>query len=61
MANQHYEILLEETHEFDGVTYAIQDYNVGLAEFLNNNAGKYLFIYHPSIDTNNIRAIVLEN
>ena len=61
MANQHYEILLEETHEFNGVMHTIEDYNVNLAEFLNNNAGKYLFIYHSSIDTNNIRAIVLEN
>jgi hypothetical protein len=61
MANQHYEILLEETHEFNGVIHTIQDYNVTLVEFLNNNAGKYLFIYQPSLDTNNIRAIVLEN
>jgi glutathione peroxidase-family protein len=58
MANQHYKLIDELMLEIDGTIYQTETYNLNLEKFLVENAGKELYIYVPSITTNNIRAIV---
>jgi hypothetical protein len=58
MANQHYKLIDELMWEIDGTIYQTKVYNLNLEKFLVENAGKELYIYVPSITTNNIRAIV---
>jgi hypothetical protein len=58
MANQNYKLIEEPTFEIDGTIYQSEVYNLNLEKFLVENAGKELYIYVPSITTNNIRAIV---
>jgi len=58
MANQHYKLIDEPMLEIDGTIYQTQIYNLNLEKFLVENAGKELYIYIPSIETDNIRAIV---
>jgi hypothetical protein len=58
MANQHYKLIDEPMLEIDGTIYQAQTYNLNLEKFLVENAGKELYIYIPSIETDNIRAIV---
>ena len=58
MANQNYKLIDEPTLEIDGTIYQSETYNLNLEKFLVENAGKELYIYVPSITTNNIRAIV---
>jgi hypothetical protein len=58
MANQHYKLIDELMLEIDGTIYQTQTYNLNLEKFLVENAGKELYIYIPSITTDNIRAIV---
>ena len=58
MANQHYKLIDEPMLEIDGTIYQAKTYNLNLEKFLVENAGKELYIYIPSIETNNIRAIV---
>ncbi len=58
MANQHYKLIDEPTLEIDGTIYQTEVYNLNLEKFLVEKAGKELYIYAPSVTTNNIRAIV---
>jgi hypothetical protein len=58
MANQHYKLINEPMLEIDGTIYQTKLYNLNLEKFLVENAGKELYIYIPSIETNNIQAIV---
>ena len=58
MANQHYRLIDTLTLEIDGETYTANDFNLNLAEFLNQNAGKEIYIYRPSFGTDKITAIV---
>ena len=58
MANQHYKLIDEPILEIDGTIYQTQTYNLNLEKFLVEKAGKELYIYSPSVTTNNIRAIV---
>jgi hypothetical protein len=58
MANQHYKLISEPVFEIDGKLYQTETWNLNLEEFLIENAGKEIYIYVPSIETNQIRAIV---
>jgi glutathione peroxidase-family protein len=58
MANQHYKLIDEQMLEIDGTIYQTKLYNLNLEKFLVENSGKELYIYIPSIETNNIQAIV---
>jgi hypothetical protein len=59
MANQYYELIPTPTYEIDGKVRLVETWNVDLGTFLNQNAGKKIYIYEPTITTNKIRAIVL--
>ncbi len=59
MANQYYEVITNSTIELNGSVYTVETWQMNLEEFLNKNAGKEIYILESSIDTNNIRAIVL--
>jgi glutathione peroxidase-family protein len=58
MANQHYKLINEPVFEIDGKLYQTQTWNLNLEQFLIENEGKEIYIYVPSIETNQIRAIV---
>jgi hypothetical protein len=58
MANQHYKMIDNLNWEIDGIMYQAEFYNLNLEKFLVENAGKELYIYIPSITTDNIQAIV---
>jgi len=58
MANQHYTIIEEQQILIDDYVYVCETWNMNLKEFLVKNAGKELYIYGPSIVTNEIVAIV---
>ena len=58
MANQQYTILEEPQILIDDYLYVCEEWNMNLKEFLVKNAGKELYIYGPSIVTNEIVAIV---
>ena len=58
MANQHYKLIDEPMLEIDGTIYQTETYNLNLEKFLVENSGKKIYIYEPSITTNQIRAIV---
>jgi hypothetical protein len=58
MANQHYKIINTTSLELDGREYMVQNTNLNLEEFLKENYGKELYIYAPSITTDDINAIV---
>jgi hypothetical protein len=59
MANQYYELISSPVVEIEGKTRVVQDWNMDLGTFLNQNVGKKIFIYEPSVTTNKIRAIVI--
>jgi hypothetical protein len=58
MANQHYKMIDNLNWEIDGIMHQAEFYNLNLEKFLVENAGKELYIYIPSITTDNIQAIV---
>jgi len=58
MANQHYTIIDKPMLEIGGTIYQTETYNLNLEKFLVENVGKEIYIYEPSITTNQIRAIV---
>jgi hypothetical protein len=58
MANQYYELIPTPTYEIDGKVRLVETWNMDLGTFLNQNAGKKIYIYEPTITTNKIRAIV---
>lgn len=59
MANQYYELISTPTYEIDGKVRLVETWNMDLGTFLNQNPGKKIYIYEPTITTNKIRAIVL--
>ena len=59
MANQYYELIPTPTYEIDGKVRLVETWNMDLGTFLNQNGGKKIYIYEPTITTNKIRAIVL--
>jgi len=59
MANQNYNVIVMPYLEKDGIKYECTNYHLSLADFLNENAGKEIYIYEPSLITNNIQAIVI--
>lgn len=58
MANQHYTIIEELQILIDDYLYICEEWDMNLEKFLVENAGKELYIYAPSITTNQIRGIV---
>ena len=58
MANQHYNLISEPVFEIDGKLYETETWNLNLEKLLIENAGKEIYIYVPSIETNQIQAIV---
>ena len=58
MANQFYTLIETTELQIGEGLFEVKEYNVSLEDFLIQNAGKELYIYVPSITTNNIRAIV---
>ena len=59
MANQYYELISSPVVEIEGKSRVVETWNMDLGTFLNQNAGKKIFIYEPSVTTNKIRAIVI--
>jgi hypothetical protein len=59
MANQYYELIPTPTYEIDGKVRLVETWNMDLGTFLNQNVGKKIYIYEPTITTNKIRAIVI--
>jgi cell shape-determining protein MreC len=59
MANQEYKLINDSTIQINENVYVVEDWNMNLEKFLKHNAGKQIYIYQPSILTENIRAIVI--
>jgi hypothetical protein len=58
MANQHYKLIEEPQILIDDYLYVCEEWDMDLKEFLKKNAGKEIYIYAPSITTNQIIGIV---
>lgn len=58
MANQFYTLIETTELQISESLFEVKEYNLPLEDFLIQNAGKELYIYIPSITTNNIQAIV---
>ena len=59
MANKFYEIIDAPIMEIGERVYQVQTFNLNLKDFLKTYFDKELYIYGPSIETNQIRAIVI--
>jgi hypothetical protein len=59
MANQNYNVIVMPYLEKNGIKYECTNYNLSLSDFLNENTGKEIYIYEPSLTTKNIQAIVI--
>lgn len=59
MANKFYEIIDTPIKEIGERVYAVQTFNLNLKDFLKTYFDKELYIYGPSIETNQIRAIII--
>jgi len=59
MANQSYKLIDKPTLVIDDKTYIAETCNMNLEQFLNQNAGKEIYILKETITTNQIRAIVI--
>ena len=59
MANKFYEIIDTPIKEIGEKVYEIQTFNLNLKDFLKTYFDKELYIYSPSIETNQIRAIII--
>jgi hypothetical protein len=59
MANKFYEIIDNPIKEIGKTVYQIETFNLNLKDFLKTHFDKELYIYGPSIETNQIRAIVI--
>lgn len=58
MANQHYTVIEEPQMMIDNYLYICETWNMNLKDFLIHNSDKQIYIYGPSITTNQIRGIV---
>lgn len=59
MANKFYNIIDVPSKEINGKAYVAQTFNLSLKDFLEIHFDKELYIYGPSIVTNQIRAIII--
>jgi hypothetical protein len=59
MANKFYEIIDTPIKEIDEKIYQVSTFNLNLKDFLKTYFDKELYIYGPSIETNQIRAIII--
>jgi hypothetical protein len=59
MANKYYEIINEPMKKIGERVYEVETFNLNLKDFLNTFSNKELYIYAPSIETTQIRAIVI--
>jgi hypothetical protein len=59
MANKFYEIIDNPIKEIGEKVYQVQTFNLNLKDFLKTYFDKELYIYGPSIETNQIRAIII--
>jgi membrane protease subunit (stomatin/prohibitin family) len=59
MANKFYEIIDTSIKEIGERVYQVQTFNLNLKDFLKTHFDKQLYIYGPSIQTNQIRAIII--
>jgi len=59
MANKFYEIIDTPMMEIGERVYQVQTFNLNLKDFLKTHFDKQLYIYAPSIQTNQIRAIII--
>jgi hypothetical protein len=59
MANKFYNIIDVPSKEINGKAYVAQTFNLNLKDFLEIYFNKDLYIYEPSILTNQIRAIII--
>jgi hypothetical protein len=58
MANQYYTLIEEPQILIDDYLYVCEEWDMNLKEFLKQNANKEIYIYTPSITTNQIIGIV---
>ncbi len=59
MANKHYKLIDKPVMEINGKTYVAETFNLSLKEFLETYFDKELYIYGVSLETKNIRAIII--
>lgn len=59
MANKFYEIIDTPIKEIGERVYETQTFNLNLKDFLKTYFDKELYIYGPSIETNQIIAIII--
>ncbi len=59
MANKFYNIIDKPTIEINQKVYTIETFNLNLKDFLETYFDKELYIYEPSILSNQIRAILI--
>jgi len=59
MANKFYQIIDTPIKEIGEKVYQVQTFNLNLKDFLKTYFDKELYIYGPSIETNQIRAIII--
>lgn len=59
MANKFYHLIDEPIKEINGKVYNTETFNLTLKNFLETYFDKDLYIYKPSIETNQIRAIII--
>lgn len=59
MANKFYNIIDEPTKKINGKEYVIETFNLNLKNFLEKYFDKDLYIYRSSLETNQIRAIII--
>ena len=59
MANKFYEIIDNPIKEIGEKVYQVSTFNLNLKDFLKTYFDKELYIYGPSIETNQIRAIII--
>lgn len=59
MANKFYQTITEPVKQINGKVYTAETFNLNLKDFLEIYFDKDLYIYELSIDTNQIRAIII--
>ena len=59
MANKFYQIIDTPIKQIGENVYQTQTFNLNLKDFLKTYFDKELYIYGPSIETNQIRAIII--
>lgn len=59
MANKHYKLIETPTIEIDGKNYVAETFKLSLKELLEKYFDKEIYIYHSSLEANEIRAIII--